>query len=237
MDYEIVQPNSLQDIQSDIRDRLWKGKQLWMSSLDPSLHAPSVSSSSSFWSRVWTYWFPKSSSSITSPSSLFKNSEYHPEEGLVAVGQDAWDALLLGVQEGCLTPPFSKSLEHVTKEEKEPQSPPETELTASLDSTTPIPPPPSPPLLSMDHLPVSFPLPSLGYIPGRSTPPNFFGRLYAFFHSRWTVEKVGGATLAVVFGETRTAASLEETEASLEQLSFQPLDNHPDLTRRLSVYV
>ena len=210
LDYEFISTKDLQDIRIHARDKLWDAKQGWVPRGSPARR--------SYWQ--WISGVPKSTLPTGDPS----NPDYHPEQGFLALGPEAWEELIQGVQDGALG---NKSL-LVTREVEVRDD--DTPVEASLQTFLPI------ESLSMEQLPPTFPLPILGFLPGREQTgwKSFPKRIFGYFHQRWAARQVGDVAVKVAFGKVQEA-KIDSVVYPTDDITLNTLD--PLLIKRLSYYI
>ncbi|TPX63287.1 hypothetical protein SpCBS45565_g06714 [Spizellomyces sp. 'palustris'] len=182
LDYEVVEPKVGGQIHHSVRDLIWAGKDE-QRALPPGYR-----------------YEPNQYSALGNP---LERPKYSADEGLIAVGPNAWREVLRGLKEGALAerpPPAAVTPVETTpnadsQNTDTPSDTPNDEATAT----------PEPPLDLSEHNLPSFPLPQLGYITGRNQSgwTGFPRRVYGWFTERETAREIGEEALKVAFGRVR----------------------------------
>jgi hypothetical protein len=152
---------------------------------------------------------------------------------LIAIGEDVWNQIVLGLNEGSLgSRPSPEQLANEAEKEKESFKDAETASEDKKDKEIPK-------LelkieLSPENLPPTFPLPTLGYISGQQE-LGFFARMYDFFNSRLTIQHVGLAGLNIALGDAKLFQSPQDKVDEKDEKTLQGLDER--LISRVSFYV
>ena len=181
--------------------------------------------------RTWYQWLW----GVQPVSTTYENTSYHPEEGLIAIGSDVWNQVILGLNEGSLgtrpTPEQIAKNEADNQKEsfKDTETPSENKNDDKQVTKKEI-----EILLSQDNLPPNFSLPTLGYISGDHE-IGFFARMYDFFNSRLTIDHVGLAALNIALGNEKTFSTNQDVVDDKEEKTLQGLDER--LVSRISYYV
>ncbi|KAI9012899.1 inner membrane protein import complex subunit Tim54-domain-containing protein [Gaertneriomyces semiglobifer] len=170
LDYEVVEPKAPSLTRKAVRESVWAGKDELRSRPVNHQYEPDP--------LAW----------LGNP---LERPKYRPDEGLVAVGPNAWREILLGLNEGMLAErPIVIADETAAS----------TTSAETTDST------PQEALLELS--PANIPalaLPSIGFISGKNQAgwKGFPSRIYGWFTERDTAKEVGQEALKIALGRVR----------------------------------
>ncbi|KAJ3090560.1 mitochondrial import inner membrane translocase subunit tim54 [Quaeritorhiza haematococci] len=212
LDYEFIEPRTAGEVQKRIRELVWTGKEEAAAKMPtPAPEISTTSSTNSSWrsrlfggSRTQNATSSFASQQIQPPmdpiQAFMQRPKYNPEEGLIAVGPEAWGELLTGISEGFLSLRPSQQQESSTPTNTDSDS----SDSSSNESTTPVEPTFD---LSESNLPQApyFQPPTIGFIPGQNLVgwTRFPHRIYRWFIERKVMEEVGEHAVKVVLGNRR----------------------------------
>ena len=200
----MVEPRESGQVQKQVRELIWAGKEESTKRYEQHKHTASQSSS-------WNLFKGKPQQEQIDPIKEFiERPKYNPNHHIVAVGTDAWKEVLSGINEGCLS---SRQAEQPAPIKKEGDEKANEEIIKQV-----IP-------LSQDNMPIinnspsshpstdnSISLPTLGFIPGRNLVgwKYFPYRIFRWFVERDVLQEIGTEALKIALNEKTRGISYKD---------------------------